>query len=147
MKVLEKFWSKVDKTSDCWEWLGSTNNMGYGYLCFNGKTQGAHRISWELTYGLIPDGFFVLHDCDNRLCVRPSHLWLGTQADNQADKARKNRSASGEAHGRSRLKAIEIIKIRELSAQGLTQASIAKLFGIVQPHVNRIVHLSQWGRI
>lgn len=97
-----KFWSYVRKTKSCWLWIGPTMNQGYGML---GKKL-AHRLSWEIANGKIPKGMCVLHDCpngDNRLCVRPCHLWLGTKSDNSADKVRKGRQARGEKHGIAKL--------------------------------------------
>lgn len=86
----ERFWQKVEKTDTCWLWRGSKNTTGYGQLRTD-RLEKAHRISWEIHNGPIPDGLAVLHACDNPPCVNPSHLWLGTQADNARDRQAKGR--------------------------------------------------------
>ena len=119
--VLEdRFWSKVRKTSFCWIWTAGKFSQGYGGFKINGKTEKAHRISWTLTYGEIPDGLDVLHDCDNRPCVRPNHLFLGTHQDNMTDMVNKGRSKKGESNGRAKLTQKEVLQLRagkEISTQ------------------------------
>jgi hypothetical protein len=92
--LLERFWSKVNKSDGCWTWTGSKTTAGYG-LIWNGKDTSApvyvHRLSWELHFGEIPDGLSVCHRCDNPTCVRPDHLFLGTDKDNSDDKITKGR--------------------------------------------------------
>lgn len=90
--LAERLWSRVTKGSDCWEWTARVNDNGYGYVSFDYQKHYAHRVSWELTYGQIPHGLCVLHRCDNRRCVRPEHLFLGTRADNQEDMRVKGRA-------------------------------------------------------
>ena len=86
----ERFWSKVLFGDGCWEWTAGKNNYGYGRLSIEDKMQGAHRVSWMLTHGEMPE-LYVLHHCDNRSCVRPDHLFLGTQTDNMRDRDAKGR--------------------------------------------------------
>ena len=91
-KPLEtRFWSKVHKTEGCWLWTASRRRDGYGYISVYGMMSAAHRVAWRLSYGDIPPGLFVLHHCDNKVCVRPDHLFLGTQKDNVHDAISKGR--------------------------------------------------------
>jgi hypothetical protein len=85
--LIERFWSKVDKTENCWEWTGALTPNGYGRLAH----EGAHRVAYRLTYGDFDQGLFVCHRCDNPKCVRPDHLFLGTQFDNMRDCSTKGR--------------------------------------------------------
>src|SRR5713101_4375739 len=91
--ISKGFWSYVKKTQSCWIWTGSrTGTSGYGKCSVgNGKEVSAHRRSWELENGEIPKGLWVLHHCDNKICVNPSHLFLGTRSDNMKDAVKKGR--------------------------------------------------------
>jgi len=91
---MDRFWSKADikGPDDCWNWLSATNGHGYGrFRDTSGSMLGAHRVSYELTFGKIPDDMIVVHLCDNRLCVNPRHLMVATQQENLIDMTRKGR--------------------------------------------------------
>lgn len=89
-----RLWSKVDLTDGCWIWTGAKSQGGYGQLTVERKRALAHRLAYTLAYGTIPEGQHVCHSCDNRLCVRPTHLFLGTRSDNMQDMVRKGRHVS-----------------------------------------------------
>lgn len=93
--LAERFWAKVNKTDGCWLWTGCKDPKGYGYIGTGGRrgpTKSAHRVSYELEHGEVPEGLHVLHDCDTPSCVRPSHLFAGTPLDNTRDMMRKGRA-------------------------------------------------------
>jgi hypothetical protein len=109
MSLTDRFWDKVDKTDGCWLWTAATNG-GYGIIGTrkHASPVRAHRVSWEIAFGPIPEGLFVCHNCDAnypvgdktyRRCVRPDHLFLGTVLDNQRDMALKGRAARGDRNG------------------------------------------------
>ena len=92
------FWSLVDRTGECWIWVGRKTDLGYGLYCSKSRTRRAHRVAWELSFGSIPTGLSVCHSCDNPPCVRPDHILLGTQVENMADAANKSRLPKGRNH-------------------------------------------------
>ena len=87
----KRFWSKVNKTDGCWEWTAYLNKQGYGRYGIGSNVYRAHRLAFEEAYGPIPEGMFVCHKCDNPSCVRPDHLFLGTNSDNLKDCSAKGR--------------------------------------------------------
>jgi hypothetical protein len=89
--TMERFWAKVNKTDTCWLWTGSYGNHGYGNFRYKNTIRTAHRVAYMELVGEIPEGMCVCHTCDNTLCVRPDHLWLGTKSDNSLDRDRKKR--------------------------------------------------------
>jgi len=151
--VAERFWAKVAKCGDddCWEWLAACSDNGYGRIGRGSQGSGneyAHRLSYEMHFGEIPAGLMVCHRCDNRKCVNPAHLFLGTGADNQADMARKGRSLHGERHNLARLTEEQVLLIRQMWQQGgVTQADIGVQFGIGKQQVSDIVRGNSWKRL
>lgn len=156
--IPERFWEKVDKRGavaahrpelgECWMWLGGTNR-GYGAFYLPRPVRnnvGAHVYSWELHRGeTVPSGHQVNHHCDNPLCVRPEHLFVGTQLDNMRDKVSKRRQARGEAGGNARLVPEAVLEIRRLHRDGgLCQADIGALFGVKQATVWSIIRRHTW---
>ena len=144
----ERFWPKVCMRGpdDCWEWLAGTNGRGYGFFYINGKQLLAHRVSWEMVNGSIPDGLDVLHDCDNGLCINPRHLHLGTQAQNAKEAvARGLMLSAGELNPNSKLREAEILEIRRLASTGrLSQRNLAAIFRVGPPTINGIVTDKTW---
>jgi len=125
----------------CWIWAADLDRKGYGVLKIARKWRSAHRLAWELTYGPIPKELSVLHRCDRRNCVRPSHLFLGTQFDNLRDASRKGRIAWGERHGHATLTRDIVLAIRHTKE---LQRIVAQRFGISQSTVSEIRNRKAW---
>lgn len=142
--MLRKFLSRmvVNEKSGCWEWIAGKYPGGYGGFALHGKTGHAHRASYELHFGKIPDGMHVLHRCDNRPCVNPEHLFLGTQLDNIADKKAKERQAKGITHGSAKLTEQDVLDIRAI--RGMSQRAIGRQYGIGQAQVKDIRQGRYW---
>lgn len=154
-KVLTRFWRKVDKSDEngCWLWRASSGASGYGQFCLGGTMVGAHRVSFEIHNGSIPDGLHVLHRCDVPTCVSPMHLFLGTHRENIADRHAKGRTSKahrnqGESHGLAKLGESQVSEIRRLYAHGdLTQREIAEMFGVTQSLVSHVVNGRLWRHV
>jgi hypothetical protein len=138
---MDTFWSKVNK--ECWGWNGALDSDGYGLIKLNGKVCKAHRVSWEIHCGPIPDGIDVLHSCDNRSCTNPEHLFLGTNADNIQDRCKKGRTPAGETHPRARLTKYDVVLIRA-EAKHVPQTLLAKQYGVNQRTISDIVTRKRW---
>ena len=144
--IEERFWPKVDirGPDDCWPWMASTA-CGYGQIENNGRVLRAHRVVWELVNGEIPTGTCCLHHCDNPRCVNPSHLFLGTQADNLRDAAEKGRTARGQDHGNAKLTNEDIQHIRSRLRHGHPQGEIASELGVSLTTISSINTGRGWG--
>lgn len=144
---------KIDERSGCWLWIGSKDSNGYGRIGngTRGKSEYAHRVFFEHYHGPIAKGLSVCHVCDVPHCVNPRHLWLGTQADNIKDMARKGRGhktgARGSQNGRSKLSETDIPQIFKARAIGLSQERIAEQFGIDQTSISDILNRKKWGHV
>ena len=118
---------------ECWEWSGYIAVTGYGQLRYAKKLRYAHRVSYELNVGEIPDGMCVCHKCDNRSCVNPAHLWIGTKSDNQRDMKEK-----GRAHGPLGGVRLTDEDVREIRASVENNCALARRYGVSHSHVSRV---------
>lgn len=177
--IASRFWPKVSKTDTCWLWTGAKSPFGYGRfkltIAQGQYRQGyAHVVSYELTYGTIPDGLFVLHSCDNPSCVRPDHLRLGTLQENSHDMVAKGRQAKGdqiwsrahpervprgdengrrkyperyprgEQHPNTNFTQAQVEQMRRMRAEGMTYQAIGVVFGCGKSTIHRICKRITW---
>ncbi len=151
--VEERFWSKVDKTDTCWNWTAGKNTGGYGHFWLKGKDAVASRVSWELLNGPIINNLCVLHKCDNKTCVNPDHLFLGTNKENTEDMFKKGRQpkntgAKGEAHYDAKLTKEQVLEIRDLYSKGnTTHRKLSKQFGVNPSQIGKIIRKIYWKHI
>lgn len=176
----QRFWSKVEKSSEpdgCWIWVAGLGKGGYGQFCWDGRSAGAHRFSYILHFGDIPDGLDVLHHCDNPPCIRPDHLFAGTNLDNTLDSMAKGRRASGdrngsrlyperlkrgddnpvrrnpeilrrgEQHHEAKLTADAVRAIRIGLDAGETKASLARRFGVSDAVIHSVAKGKTWRHV
>lgn len=146
-----RFWLRVDKTGECWEWIGCRNQSrrGYGFIGVNGKLYQAHRVAYFLHSQVDPLQFLVCHKCDNTRCVNPNHLFLGTPADNMADRDKKQRGKFpvGERNGQSKLTEDDVVDIRKQYESGRTQKAIGLQYGVDHSTIGRITRRVDWSHI
>jgi hypothetical protein len=147
----ERFLEKVRKTDACWEWTACKDRHGYGLIGVGGhRVVYAHRVAYELFVGAIPRGKQVLHQCDNPLCVRPTHLFIGTNADNRADSVAKGRQARGEQNGRAKLTRLQIQEIRrqyQPNSHEFGGRALGRRHGVSQPTIWNILHGRLWKEV
>lgn len=151
-----KFWSKVDRSGDCWLWTGSHNSNGYGTFYLGGRNILAHRVAYQLANGSIVDDLLVCHRCDNPPCCNPNHLFLGTNGDNIRDMASKGRhwykhqpekQRRGEQVKNAKFTDSQVREIRALARAGVSQREIARRFGSHQRNISRIVRRQAWTHV
>jgi hypothetical protein len=150
--IQNRFADKIsfDIDTGCWNWTASTRNVrGYGQIKYKDKMQLAHRVSWQIFYGEIPDGIFVCHKCDNPKCVNPTHLFLGTNQDNMNDMKAKGRSKGGSPPGelnhQAKLTEENVKKIRTMyKTKQYTQKELASVFGVERTCIGKIVRNQRW---
>lgn len=146
----ESFYEKISIGSgdDCWLWTASLNRPnGYGNIVWKGKRWKTHRLAWVLEFGDIPEGLEVCHKCDVKRCVRPSHLFLGTHADNMADMVRKGKSPNnkGDKNPNSKLTYAQVETIRQMySNRTHTQHELSRLFGVCDATIHNAVTKRFW---
>lgn len=155
--LVERFWERVEKSDGCWLWRGSLLTHGYGGLELRRradpkrKVHKAHRLSWEIHFGPIPEGMSVCHHCDTPPCVRPDHLFLGTALDNAHDKMRKGRlrvgNVRGEQNGAALLTEDQVREIRYAAAAGVKQVRLAETYGVSQMAVSQVVRRVTWRHV
>lgn len=171
-KDLVRFWAKIQATEDdkCWVWTGAKSSAGYGRFKVNGKLLSPHRIAYSLFNEAELTDLFVCHTCDNPSCCNPKHLFLGTRSENMKDCFKKGRltsyragyiaamktgkffyrggnKQSGESSPSAKLKNEDVLKIRELSAQGQDNIVISEIFGVTPRNISKIVHRETWKHI
>lgn len=144
MSFVDIFMAKVrvDPANGCWEWTASKWKNGYGRMAVNRKIKRAHRVSYEIHRGDVPLGFSVLHRCDNRGCVNPEHLFLGSQADNMADMVAKGRQLRGAEITQAKLGERDVAAIR--ASVGIMGKDLAAQYGVSRGQISRIRGHQNW---
>jgi hypothetical protein len=133
--------------SGCWIWMGSTTSRGYGQLIDDNKKYYAHRASYEAFVGEIPSGMYVCHRCDNRFCVNPSHLFVGTQKDNLQDMKIKGRSTRGEKNKQAKLTKHAVEAIKWGLKNGIKEKDLAENWGVCRQTINNIKNKKRWSHV
>lgn len=143
-RLKKSFDAKVIKKDGCWDWKGSKGPGGYVNIRYNRKKILAHRISWIIHNGEIPDCLFVCHKCDNRRCTNPDHLFVGTTQENTKDRDEKKRQIHGSRHHKSKLTESDVVEIKKRLVLGIPSKKIADEFGVTDGSIWFIKHGITW---
>ena len=144
----DKIFYRSARKGACLIWQGSRGGNGYGTVRRNKAYIYVHRLAWEATYGHIPNGLFVMHKCDVPLCIEPTHLMLGTNADNLRDASAKGRIPNGERRENSILTESAVKEMRErYAAGGIGLESLGKKYGVCFSVARRVIRRETWGHV
>lgn len=146
-EYLKDFYDQIDQKAfnECWEWRGVTNGFKYGRFIFYGKNFGSHRIAYMFQKGMLPNGLFVCHKCDNPICCNPDHLFIGTNSENIADCVSKGRQVRGEKAPRAVLSNSDVLEIRKEYKKGKTSyKNLGKKYGVRNAAIYKIINRRTW---
>ncbi len=146
----QRFWMSLGRKapSGCILWNGHITKDGYGRIRDRGTCRLAHRVAYELMVGKIPEDLIIRHSCDNKICINPTHLLLGTQIDNVADREERKRTAIGAANGKAKLNSALVTELRaRYAAGGITQQDLASEYGIPGGTIGAIINHLTWKHV
>ncbi len=140
-----RFWKnvKIKNPEECWEWVGHKRPDGYGTI---GNIR-AHRLSYIIHFGSIPDNYEICHHCDNPGCVNPNHLFAGTRLENEHDKVNKKRHTFGSKNNKAKLTEQEVIEIREIAKTGIRAGELATRYSVTKNTIFRALHRWTWKEV
>ena len=146
MNDIERFMKKVNKTDSCWLWIAAKDSKGYGLY----RARAAHRASYTLFNGIIPEGHVVRHKCDNPPCVNPEHLETGTQKENARDRTERGRTGPrlrGEDHEMSKLTYSDVVTMRDLRREGALLKDLSEKYGLTKTNIRSACIGRTWSHV